>query len=151
MAAPEGNKNAEKWTLEEADKLFDTALKISKDQTTYLISGKDIDGYKYHFLGEVATSDEIDEYSDLFTYLVEKFPELKHKYNKLKGKLEANCFSDSKRGIIKEATAIVNLKSNYNWTDRQQQDINHSGKIDVSKVTVNVVKSDNGSTDKHNN
>ena len=36
----------------------------------------------------------------------------------LKTQLEANCFTDTKKGIINTAAGIINLKSNYGWTDR---------------------------------
>ena len=45
--------------------------------------------------------------------------------------LEAKCFKHAKKGIIKEATAIVNLKSNYKWTDRNHNDNNNSGTIEI--------------------
>ena len=54
-------------------------------------------------------------------------------YNRILSNLEANCFSHSKKGEIKEATAIVNLKSNYGWTDRVEQNQN----IKDQRKTVN--------------
>jgi hypothetical protein len=116
MGAPKDNNNAEVWTVDEARDLFIKAKSISKDITTYNTSNGLVDGYKYHYIGEVAA--EFDSYSDVFKYLKSKFSELMPLYNSLKTRLEANCFSDSKKGIIKEATAIMNLKSNYGWTDR---------------------------------
>ena len=38
--------------------------------------------------------------------------------NKLLNNLESNCYTNGKRGIIKEASSIMNLKSNHRWTDR---------------------------------
>ena len=116
--APIKNKNAEIWTLEEAEKIFNKALELSKRKTEYIVQQKKVIGYEYHYIGEIATSDEIDSYTDIFKYLKNAQPSTINLYNKLKSKLEANCFSDSKKGIIKEATAIMNLKSNYKWTDR---------------------------------
>ena len=120
VGAPENNTNALKYTLDAATDIFNKAIELAKTKTDYIVSGKKVKGYEYHFLGEIATSDELDTYTDIFKYLKEAYPELLDLYNKLKNKLESNCFSDSKKGIIKEATAIMNLKSNYNWTDRTQ-------------------------------
>lgn len=118
--APKENKNAEKWTIEEATNLFQNAIDLSKETEIYIVgSGQNkekVSGYKYHFLGEIAS--DLDQYPDLFKYLRKKSEELDELYNRIKGRLESNCFSDSKKGIIKEATAIMNLKSNYKWTDR---------------------------------
>lgn len=117
--APIGNTNAEKWTFEEAQNFLFTAYDMAKRKCDYNVNGKTVKGFEYDFLGEIAS--ELDSYKEIFTYLTDKFNELQPLYNKLLGRLESNCFSNSKKGIIKEATAIVNLKSNYKWTDRNEQ------------------------------
>lgn len=114
--ALKGNKNAEKWNEEISIDIFSKAVEMSKEETTYIINGKKITGYKYHFIGEIAS--QLDLYRDLFLYLSKKFDKCKNYSDVLLNRLEANCFADSKRGVIKEATAIMNLKSNYGWTDR---------------------------------
>jgi hypothetical protein len=103
-----GNKNAETWTIEEATEFMNEALTLSQDST-------------YDFIGEVAK--DLNSYIDIFDYLAEKFAELQPIKNHIKRNCEVNCFSNSKKGKIKEATAIVNLKSNHGWTDRQQVNI----------------------------
>lgn len=100
-----GNKNAETWTEEEAIVFYEKALILSKDA-------------KYDYIGEVAK--DLDSYIDVFDYLADKFPLLKSVKEHIKRNCETNCFSNSKKGNIREATAIVNLKSNHGWTDRQQ-------------------------------
>lgn len=109
--AQPGNKNAEKWTLEESQELFNDALILSQ-------------GEEYDFIGEIAK--KLKVYRELFVYLSDKFPELKSVYKGILSNLEASCFSHIKKGKIREASGIVNLKSNYGWTDRQQieQNIN---------------------------
>jgi len=97
------NKNAEHWTEEEAVKLFDDAIAKSKEED-------------YDFIGEIAR--DLGTYRDVFDYLTTKFKDLKPLHKTILQNLEANCFSHAKKGKIKEATAIVNLKSNYKWTDR---------------------------------
>ena len=47
--------------------------------------------------------------------------------NKIENNCETNCFRNAKKGKIKEATAIVNLKSNHGWTDRTRTEL--SGEI----------------------
>jgi len=100
------NKNAEIWTIDEAQQLFNEANELA------LLD-------EYDFIGEIAS--KLDTYREIFVYLKDKFPELVHDYKRLTTKLESNCFSHSKKGTIKEATAIMNLKSNYHWTDRLDQ------------------------------
>ena len=117
VGAPRGNTNAEKWTFEEALNFFNQAINLSKLK----IEKK----YEYDFIGEIAS--EQDSYKEIFGYLAEKFPDLQVLHNKLLGRLESNCFYNSKKGNIKEATAIVNLKSNYKWTDRIIEDHTNKG------------------------
>lgn len=116
--APIGNKNAEKWTLEESLELFNKALELSH-------------GDEYDFIGEVAR--DLGTYRTLFDYLADKFSECKQIYNQILNTLEANCFEHSKKGKIREATAIVNLKSNYKWTDRQEHTIPGGISITIDK------------------
>jgi len=127
--APYGNKNAEQWDLESATELFNEAIEYSKKT-------------EYDFIGEIAR--DLGIYRQLFDYLSDKFEPLKSKHKQVLSNLEANCFSHAKKGEIKEATAIVNLKSNYQWTDRVQTD--HSGKVeltnkpDLSKLTESELR-----------
>ena len=116
MAAPKGNKNALQWTLDKSVNTFKQAIELSKMKENYTVNGKTVKGYKYHFIGEIAS--ELDLYRDLFLYLSKTHKECAEMSKILLNTLESNCFSDSKKGIIKEATAIMNLKSNYKWTDR---------------------------------
>jgi len=106
VGAPEGNVNAQKWDINTATKLFDDALELSR-------------GDDYDFIGEIAR--DLKVYRELFNYLSDTYSDLKPVYSQILSNLEANCFSHSKKGKIREATAIVNLKSNYHWTDRIDQ------------------------------
>jgi hypothetical protein len=110
--APYGNKNAEKWTFRNAVVFFNEAIELSMEKD-YEQKGSP---YKYDFIGELAR--DMGLYKSIFTELVKKFPVLKRLHNQIIETLEANCFCNSKKGNIKEATAIVNLKSNHHWTDR---------------------------------
>lgn len=111
--APKENTNAEKWNIEQAEDLFDKALDLSLKK-------------EYDFIGEVAR--DLGTYRDIFTYLSKRFPKLKDKHSLILSNLEANCFTHTKKGDINTAVGIVNLKSNYNWTDRQQTDVTTNGK-----------------------
>ena len=103
MAAPNNNTNAEKWTLEEAEKFFNEAYELSKDK-------------QYDFIGEIAK--ELNQYHHLFVYLSDKYPMLKSTFEKIKSNCEANCFYNGKKQNIVPSLAIMNLKSNHGWTDR---------------------------------
>ncbi len=103
--APIENTNAEKWTIEEATKLFNDAIALSDDEK------RDFD-----FIGEIAR--ELKQYKEIFSYLVDKFPQLKEKHKLLISNCEANCFYNGKKSNINPSLAIMNLKSNHNWTDR---------------------------------
>ena len=129
--APEGNKNAEVWTIEEATELLGKALELSE-------------GIEYDFIGEIAK--ELKTYHQIFEYLIKKFPELKEIYIKVLNNLEANCFSNAKKGNIKEATAIVNLKSNHKWTDRQQ--VEHSGEIVLPITGAKIIRDEESGNNK---
>lgn len=125
--APIDNKNAEKWTLEKSAELFDKADSIVKRKAEYLVHGVKIQAYEFDFIGELA--DELEVYRDLLQRdIPNKFPEFTARFNRLKNKLETNCYSNSKKGIINTAVGIVNLKSNHGWTDKQQVDHTTNGK-----------------------
>ena len=123
--APKGNTNAEKWTEDEAINLMETALLMTNQKDTGK-DGQELNAYKYDFIGEICR--ELNSYKELLSYLSGKFKSCKPIHNQILSNLEANCFYNSKKGNIKEATAIVNLKANYKWSDRQQVDHTSNGK-----------------------
>lgn len=134
MAAPKGNTNAEKWGDVESLDLYNQADLIVKRKCDYIINGKKVKGYEFDFIGELA--DELDVYRDLLQRdIPNKFEWARERFNKLKNKLETNCYSNTKKGIINTAVGIVNLKSNHNWTDRQQTDHTSGGdKINLTPI-----------------
>jgi hypothetical protein len=127
MAAPANNKNAQKWTLEAALELFNKSIELAKRKTDYAISGQKIEGFEFHYIGEIASTDEIDQYSGVYLYLKNTFPECEILYNKLLTRMESNCFFDTKKGIIREATGIFNLKANHKWSERTEIDMTSGG------------------------
>ena len=119
VGAPENNKNAEKWTLESANDLFDKAIKLTdSEDVLHDVSIDDLSEpiKSYDFVGEVAR--DLKTHRDIFTYLKNTYPELNTKHSILLSNLEANCFTHGKKGDINPAMAIMNLKANYRWSDR---------------------------------
>lgn len=119
--APKDNKNAEKWTIEASEEILNKALEMSR-------------GDEYDYIGELAKDLKISRHT--FTYITEKFETLKDIYSEVLSNIEANCFKHSKKGLIKEATAIVNLKSNYGWKDRNQTDVTSGDKPLQQPITI---------------
>lgn len=124
MGAPYGNRNAEKWSFKKAVQLYKDAIELSNKKDTYTVrdkNGKAVDTYEYFefdFIGEIAR--ELGTYHQMITqHLPNRFPVLKRSLNQLLNNLESNCYINGKKGYIKEASAIMNLKSNHKWTDRQ--------------------------------
>jgi hypothetical protein len=121
MAAPKGNINAEKWGLDTATEFMEQAEKLSRDK-------------QYDFVGEVAK--ELNQYHNLFGYLVDKFPTLKTVRDKIYSNCETNCFYNGKKGDIVPSLAIMNLKSNHKWTDRNENTNEHKGEITITRKLV---------------
>ena len=126
--APKGNKNAEKWTLETSTELLDKALSMVHDKEKRIIKvgkeNKEVESPKYDFIGELST--DLGIHRQTITYdIYNKFPELHDKIKLLLSIIESNCFRNTKKGNIREATGIVNLKSNYGWTDRVANENNN--------------------------
>ena len=114
---PYGNKNAEKWTLEESTKLLESCVELAGKKCKYVTYGKEITGYEFDFIGELAC--ELNTYHENITRdIPNRHQSIKSLVTKIIGLMERNCYSNTKKGIIKEATGIVNLKSNHKWTDR---------------------------------
>jgi hypothetical protein len=127
VGAPYGNKNAEYWTFKKAIQLFKDAIELSEEiEISYIKDNRgravEVQGYKYDFIGEVAR--ELGTFHKIFVHLVKRFPTLQRLKSQLDNNLETNCYSNTKKGNIKEATGIVNMKSNWKWQDRQN--IDHS-------------------------
>jgi len=112
MAAPKGNTNAEKWTIEKAKDLFEKCLVTASDKS---LDCND-------FIGEVAQEHKTT--LSTLDYLKNIFPELESVYTAIKNNCESNCFRNGKKGNINAGMAIMNLKSNHGWTDRVQSDVN---------------------------
>jgi len=127
--APYGNRNAEKWTFKKAIQLFHNAIELTNEKENTNANG--VIGYQYDFIGEIAG--ELGTFKQIFEHLNRRFPTLKRLNNQLHTNIERNCYYNGKKGTIKEASAIMNLKSNHKWTDRIEQNQN----IDDRRNSVN--------------
>jgi hypothetical protein len=106
MAAPIENKNAETWNFDESERFLNDSLILVKEK-------------EHDFIGEVAR--DMNQYRQLYPYLINKFPSLKYIHERIIQECESNCFSHGKKGDIVPSLAIMNLKSNHGWTDRVDQ------------------------------
>jgi hypothetical protein len=123
MAAPKGNNNALVWTKDKCYELVESMMSVVNDECEYMVSGKKVIGYKYDFIGELSLEFNVNR-KTLKREILAHAPELQNEVDTIYGFMERNCYANTKKGIIKEATGIVNLKSNHNWTDRNQIDQN---------------------------
>lgn len=127
VGAPKGNQNALKWTHKYCEEVLDKMEKIVNDLDDYKVNKETVKGYKYDFIGELTLA--VGEPREcLDREIAEHAPDLKSRVETLKRLMERNCYTNTKKGIIKEATGIVNLKSNHHWTDRQTNE----GKTEIT-------------------
>lgn len=138
---PYGNKNAEKWSLRKSVQLFKDAIKLTDEKETFHLLKNDkpieVTGYKFDFIGEVAR--ELGTFHQIFDHLVKRFPTLQRLKHQLNNNIEQNCYFNTKKGIIREATGIVNLKSNWKWTDRT----NNESNVNLNTpININVIGND---------
>jgi len=132
---PYGNKNAEKWNFKKSVQLFHDAIALSeiKEHSNVLKT----EWFKFDFIGEIAG--ELGTFHLIFGHLVKRFPSLQRLKNQLDSNIERNCYFNTKKGIIREATGIVNLKSNWHWTDR----IDQRTKIETIKpIKIEIINTD---------
>lgn len=138
--APQGNKNAEKHTEKDCIDLLDKAFKLCDEEDEYIVGGKKVTGLKYDFIGEIAS--KLGAYKQFITRdIPQRFPHLNTRVEKLKAKLESNCYYNTKKGIINTAAGIINLKSNHGWTDRNNTDITTGGK-EINLTPISFVRRD---------
>ena len=124
--APIQNKNAEKWTEQEAISFMEESLAMVKIE-------------EFDFIGELAQ--KMGQYRTLYNYLSDKYNTCKRLLNIIEQECESNCFRHGKKGEIVPSLAIMNLKSNHGWTDRV--DNTTKGKeINKDTVTINFTNED---------
>lgn len=117
MSAAVGNKYAEKYTLEEAHKIFSQALEILESDPQIL------------FIGEVAVKQKI--YRELYAYLVNKFSDDEKVFNAIKTIetiIEARLNKAGLTNDVNATMAIFGLKNNHGWKDRTETDFTFTPK-----------------------
>lgn len=123
MAAPEGNKNAEKWNEE-------TVLQKIVEMQDYFISSKD-----YTLNGALFS---VGLYSDWWSDMTDKFKENKIVYRAIKNTekiLETKIVNDTMVGDAKSAAfSIFLLKNKFGYVDKQESNITHKGDFDITKL-----------------
>ena len=138
VGAPFGNKNGLIWTLEKATDLLDKAIELTNRKELVYVDKQEVEAYEFDFIGEIAR--ELNVYHSLLTRdIPNQHPDLQPKVRLLLNRLEANCYSNTKKGKINTAVGIVNLKSNHGWTDRQQIEQKQTN-IDLSGLTTEEIK-----------
>lgn len=104
-----GNKNAEKWTIEEAETFCDSVLQYIKDNK------------KCRSLSEACV--ECGEYEDLVHYLCKKYDTVFRSIKIAKDIVKNRLASQGLDGDANATMAIFLLKNNHNMTDKQQTEI----------------------------
>ena len=130
MAAPEGNNNAEVWTVETAEVFFN---KILNHIETNL---------KCRSLSEAAV--ECGEYEDLIQYLQNKFKTVDFRsIKKAKDICKVRLSNQALDGEANATMAIFLLKNNHGMTDRVQN-TNVNANIETDRpLTDEEIKSVN--------
>lgn len=119
-----GNTNAEKWTLEEATKFFDSVL-------DYIRTNK-----KCRSISEACT--ELGQYEDLIRYLSNKFDTVFVSIKKAKDICKNRLVNQGLDGDAHATMAIFILKNNHDMKDRvdhttDNKPVNTTMQIEVVK------------------
>jgi len=123
MAAPKGNNNAEKVTLEEAIKLSELAYSKINDEC--------------YFLSDLA--EQCDTYRQKFEYILEKYNNNEIVFNTIKkiyNKCESIVMKKTAKGDIIPSLGIFVLKAYHGLMETSKQQIDHKndgGKFEQPK------------------
>lgn len=120
------NANAEKYNFQKAVDLFEEALQLTEDPEFDTIS---------------ILAKEQKVFKEIYRHLVARFPELKTAYSMILNNMEANCYSLLKRNEINTAGAVINLKANFKWNDRPQEE---APQEETKPTTINISVVKNG-------
>jgi hypothetical protein len=119
MAAEKGNKYAEKWTKDATIELIENCQASIKDDC--------------YFLSEVAVA--VDQYPELFTYLIQKFEDDADVFQAIKrlyAKVESLITRKTADGKINVALGIFILKSYHNLIETSKLQSEHSGSVGLT-------------------
>lgn len=122
MAAPKGNKFAEKWTEETVLVELQAIQKEAKKNTC-------------HYLGTALSRRDL--YPQIWSDWKTKFKKSKQVSEAIKAiesKLESKLFEKALSGDVNTTAAIFGLKNNHGWTDKQETTL----KGDSNPVQIHV-------------
>lgn len=108
-----GNTNAEKWTLDEAEKFCNNVL-------DYILDNK-----KCRSLSEACV--ELEQYEELLSYFNTKFSTVFKSIKRAKDIVKNRLANQALDGDANSTMAIFLLKNNHNMTDKQQTDVTTNG------------------------
>ncbi len=111
----EGNKNAEKWTVEKAREFAENAYNAVDEEC--------------FFISSIAV--KIDSYRDQFAYLMKKFKDDEVVFRTLKrmyGKAESILWEKSSKGEIDKTIAIFALKSLHGLFETSKHEVETTDK-----------------------
>ena len=131
-----GNLNAELYSEEQSLDLFGQMIVMSQDNN-------------YTFIKQLTRQFGISY--DVMINLTKRFPSLQEAYKLIKDNLETNCYTASNEDKLKIQLAMLNLKSNYGWTDRvsQNTDITTGGeKLQLNNLITFINSGDNEDEEK---
>ena len=115
--APEGNKNAEKWTQKEVLSMMSKIEAAAKKPTCY-------------YLGSALV--EVGLYKEIWSRWEEKFKTddvVSQSIKRINQIFEAKLFSAALSGSVNSTVAIFGLKNNHEWKDKVETD--HSGNMGI--------------------
>lgn len=103
------NSNAVIWTEETSEKLFQDLEFMAEN---YLID----------FVGTLLVKNKVSR--STITTIITKFPEFSERWDYIRSIVESNCYENGKSSRVSQMHQL-NLKSNFNWTDRIKTDNQH--------------------------
>lgn len=131
--APQGNNNAEKWTIEVV------VSKLSEMEA-------EATGEDYYYLGDLLV--KFNLYKEIWSYWKDKFKGEELVFQPIKRieqVFEAKLFKGALKGMLNPSAAIFGLKNNHEWKDKTETDLTTKGesmnvRADLSKLTKDELK-----------
>ncbi len=125
MAAPKGNKNAEKWTFEESQMFINSI-------GAYVESSKDCTS-----LEKACT--ELGQYEELLTYIYKKFDIIDLRpIKKAKAIIKQRIIDKGLKSEYNPTMCIFILKNNHDMKDKHESDVTSKGE----KIGIPIIVQD---------
>lgn len=123
MPAPEGNKNAEKWT---------------EETTLEMLSRIEKEAQKSDCLWLGSALVKVGLYKQIWSEWERKFQDndvVSESIKRIEQIFEDRIVTRGLKGESNPTMTIFTLKNNYDWKDKTEQDVNVKGKIAYSDMT----------------